>query len=78
MIIRRLTWTLAWVIPLLALIIGIPLTANGTSEIWTPVGGDSYDVTTLAIWPAGLVLLGVGLLGLTATAIATALVTTKR
>lgn len=81
MVIRRWSWTLAWGIPLVALIVGIALTAKGTGEIWTPVSDgayDTYDVTMFAVWPAGLVLLAVGALGVTAAAIATALVTTER
>lgn len=40
--------------------------------------GDSYDVFTRDVWPAGLVLLGVGAVGIIATALATAVLTQKR
>lgn len=76
--IRRLSWTLAWGIPLIALVVGIALTVAGSTEQWEPMGDDTYEVTMLALWPAGLVLLAVGALGVTAVAIATALITTQR
>lgn len=77
-VIRRISWFLAWAVPVVALVVGISLTSAGTAEVWTPMGGESYDVLVLAVWPAGLTLLGVGTLGLTAAAIATAAFTTKR
>ena len=76
--VRRLSWAIAWVIPVVALVVGIALTASGTSEVWTPVGDDTYDVTLLAVWPVGLVLLAVGALGVIAAAIATAVTTSDR
>ncbi|MFK3677092.1 hypothetical protein ACI2IP_05140 [Microbacterium sp. NPDC090218] len=76
--IRRLAWTLAWGLPAIALIVGISLTNTGAIEQWTPAGDDSYDVTMLAVWPAGLVLLAVGALGLIASALTTVVLTTKR
>ncbi|WP_372968896.1 hypothetical protein [Microbacterium sp.] len=76
--VRRLSWAIAWVMPVIALAVGIALTASGTSEVWTPVGDDTYDVTLLAVWPVGLVLLAVGALGLIAAAIATAVMTSDR
>lgn len=75
---RRLSWALAWGVPVIALIVGIWLTAVGSIEQFTPAGDGVFDVTWLAVWPAGLVLLGVGALGLVATALATAVLTTER
>lgn len=76
--VRRLSWTLAWGLPVIALIVGIALTATGAVEQWEPMGDDTYEVTMLAIWPAGLVLLAVGALGITAAAITSAVVTAER
>ncbi|WEK61711.1 MAG: hypothetical protein P0Y60_02800 [Candidatus Microbacterium colombiense] len=75
---RKVSWGIAWVVPVVALIVGIWLTAVGTVEQYSPAGDGVYDVTWLAVWPAGLVLLGVGILGLTAVSLATALISTKR
>ena len=61
---------------MLSLIVGIWLTAVGTVEQLTPAGEGMFDVTWLAVWPAGLVLLAVGILGVVAAAI-TALVFTR-
>ena len=72
--VRRLSWTLAWSIPLIALIVGIALTVTGSIEQLEPMGEGSYEVTLLAVWPAGVAFLASGVLGLTAAA--TALVTT--
>ncbi|MDQ0727265.1 hypothetical protein [Microbacterium sp. W4I20] len=77
-IIRRTCWSIAWVVPVIALITGVSLTVAGTVEQWTPIGEGQFEVTYLAVWPAGLALLAVGLLGVTAAAIAAAMVTTKR
>lgn len=76
--IRRLSWMLAWGLPLIALITGIALTNTGTIDQSMPAGDDMYDVVLLAVWPAGLVLLGVGALGLTAAALTSVVLTTKR
>jgi hypothetical protein len=76
--VRRLSWMLAWGLPLVALIVGIALTNTGTIEQWTPAGDEMYDVIVLAVWPAGLVLLAVGALGLTAAALTAAVLTTRR
>lgn len=75
---RKFSWGVAWVVPVLSLIVGIWLTGAGTIEQYTPAGDGVYDVTWLAVWPAGLVLLGVGALGVVATAIATAVLATDR
>lgn len=75
---RRLSWTIAWVLPVLALIVGIALTANGTVAQETPAGDGFVNVTFVAVWPAGLALLGSGLLGTVAVAIATAVLAEKR
>ncbi|WP_258567010.1 hypothetical protein [Microbacterium sp. Se5.02b] len=69
---------LAWGLPFIALIAGIALTNTGTIHQSMPAGDDMYDVVLLAVWPAGLVLLGVGALGLTAAALTTVVLTTKR
>lgn len=75
--VRRLSWTIAWSTPLIALIVGIALTATGSIEQLEPMGEGAYEVTMLAVWPAGVAFLAAGVLGLTAAAIATALVTTE-
>ncbi|WP_226533599.1 hypothetical protein [Microbacterium paraoxydans] len=77
-VIRRWSWTVAVGLPLIASIIGIALTSTGTVEQWNSLGDDTYDVVMFAVWPAGLVLLSVGLLGLIATALTAAVLTTKR
>jgi hypothetical protein len=76
--IRRTSWSIAWVVPVIALITGVSLTVAGTVEQMAPLGEGQFEVTYLAVWPAGLVLLAVGLVGVTAAAIAAAVVTTKR
>ena len=76
--VRRLSWMLAWGLPLVALIVSIALTNTGAIEQWTPAGDEMYDVIMLAVWPAGLVLLAVGALGLTAAALTAAVLTTRR
>lgn len=76
-LIIRLSWFIAWGVPVVAFIVGAVLTGMGSVEQWTPLGGDQYDITYLAVWPVGLVLLAVGLLGVIAAAIATAVTTTK-
>lgn len=70
--IRQLSWTLVWAIPLLALFVGIVLTSIGTTEVWHDYGDGAVDVTLVALWPVGLVLLGAGLLGVMAASIANA------
>lgn len=75
---RRALWSIAALVPVVAVIAGIVLTSIGTAEQWTPIGDGQFDVTFLAVWPAGLVLLGVGLLGVIATAIAAAVVSSRR
>lgn len=71
-----MSWFIAWVIPVVAFIVGVTLVSNGTVERWTPLGDGQFDVAYVVVWPAGLVLLGVGLLGVTAAAIATAVIST--
>lgn len=78
LLVRRTSWALAWGIPLVALIVGIALASTGSIENWTPLGDDTYDVTLIAVWPAGLALLSVGTLGLTAAALVTAVLATNR
>lgn len=61
--IRQVSWTVAWLIPLVALFVGIVLTNIRTVQ-WV-----EYNTAFFAdVWPAGLVLLGAGLLGLMAVA----------
>lgn len=65
--IRWVSWTAAWGIPLVVLIVGIVLTSVGT------VQQVDYDTLFIVeVWPAGLVLLAAGLLGLMSVAIANA------
>jgi hypothetical protein len=75
---RRLAWGIAWVVPVLSLIVGIWLTSAGTIEQLNDLGDGTFVTTLSAVWPAGLVLLGVGALGVVAAAIATAVLTTDR
>ena len=74
---NRLGWIVAWGVSVVALIVGISLTGVGTVEHIVEYS-DSYDVFTREVWPAGLVLLGVGALGVIATALATAVLSQKR
>lgn len=76
--VRWLSWGLAWAVPLIALIVGISLTSAGTIERVNDWGDGVIDVTLFVVWPAGLVLLGAGVLGVIAAAIATAILTTDR
>ncbi|GGM37146.1 hypothetical protein [Microbacterium saperdae] len=75
---RRFSWGVAWVVPVLSLIVGIWLTSARTIEQLNDLGDGTFDVTLFVVWPAGLVLLGVGVLGVVATAIATAVLSTDR
>ncbi|MCK2033472.1 hypothetical protein [Microbacterium sp. KSW4-4] len=70
-------WIAAWGVSVVALIVGISLTGVGTVKHIVEYS-DSYDVFTREVWPAGLVLLGVGALGIIATALATAVLPQKR
>ncbi|MBP3977119.1 hypothetical protein [Microbacterium sp. BLY] len=74
---NRFGWIVAWGVSVVALIVGISLTSAGTVEQATGYG-DIYDIVLREVWPAGLVLLGVGALGIIATALATAVVTQRR
>jgi hypothetical protein len=78
MLARRFSWSVAWIVPVVALIVGIWLTSAGTIEQLNDLGDDTFEATYLVVWPAGLVLLGVGALGVVAAAIATAVLTTDR
>lgn len=73
---RRAAWWLAWGIPVVALVVGIVLTSNGTLEFTTTYDGYSYEANYVTVWPVGLVLLGTGILGLLAAALATAITLT--
>ncbi|MGK9221151.1 MULTISPECIES: hypothetical protein [unclassified Microbacterium] len=75
---RRLAWGLAWSIPVVALVVGIVLTSSGTLEFTRTYDGYTYEAEHHTVWPAGLALLATGVLGLTAAAIATALMLTPR
>ncbi|MEW2006709.1 hypothetical protein [Microbacterium sp. NPDC079208] len=70
-------WIAAWGVSVVALIVGISLTGVGTVEHIVEYD-ESYDVFTREVWPAGLVLLGVGALGIIATALATTVLTQRR
>ncbi len=74
---NRFGWIVAWGVSVVALIVGISLTGVGTAEHIVEYS-DSYDVFRREVWPAGLVLLGVGALGVIATALATTVLTQKR
>lgn len=72
--IRRVSWSVLRGVPIVALVIGIWLSAAGTIEQLTPAGPDVFDVAVLAVlavWPAGLVLVAVGILDVIAAAITT-------
>ena len=75
---RKFSWGVAWAVPLVSLIVGIWLTSVGTIEQLNPLGDGTFDVTWIAVWPAGLVLLGVGALGVVAAALAAAVLATDR
>lgn len=74
---NRFGWIVAWGVSVVALIVGISLTGVGTVEHIVEYD-DSYDVFAREVWPAGLVLLGVGALGIIATALATTVLTQRR
>ncbi|WP_217180716.1 hypothetical protein [Streptomyces sp. AC495_CC817] len=69
---RLLAWAAAWVVPLLSTVVGIVLTTTPTLSTWGTDGTTSFLESTLDVWPAGLVLLGAGVLGLSAVALASA------
>ncbi|WP_149084168.1 MULTISPECIES: hypothetical protein [Microbacterium] len=75
--VNRFGWIVAWGVSVVALILGISLTGVGTAEHIVEYS-DGYDVFRREVWPAGLVLLGVGALGVIATALATAVLTQRR
>lgn len=70
---RALAWGAAWAVPLVSTIVGIVLVADPTVSLWSSDGSTQFLASTLDVWPAGLVLLGAGTLGLTAVALAAAL-----
>lgn len=65
---QLLTWGLALVTTSIGSVLLLVHTANGWAE--TATGSGEYVSQSFALWPAGLVLLGVGTAGLIATAIA--------
>lgn len=73
---RALAWGAAWAMPLVSTIVGIVLVSDPTVSSWSSDGSTQFLESTLDVWPAGLVLLGSGTLGLTAVALAAALRTT--
>lgn len=66
-LVRQWSWALVWLLPAVLTIVGIVLTSGGTVEVVSQY--EETYVTLVAVWPAGLTLLGVGLLGLMAAAI---------
>lgn len=65
---------LAWAAPVLALASGTILAAVNTATVWViadsaTTGIDTYTGQPVALWPAGLVLLGAGVVSLTATSL---------
>ncbi|MDF2992981.1 MAG: hypothetical protein K0S37_3495 [Microbacterium sp.] len=71
---RSLPRALAWAVPLLATTTGAVLASVNTLTIWISRGYESAGVETfaadtIAVWPMGLVLIGVGVLSLTATSL---------
>ncbi|WP_152926136.1 hypothetical protein [Microbacterium sp. GCS4] len=73
MSVRLLAWGMAWTVPIVSTIAGIVLMANPTVSFWNADGTSQFLQATLDVWPAGLVLLGAGTLGLTGVALAAAL-----
>ncbi len=75
--VRLTIWVLAWVFPLAIFVTGITLTAVGDITVWHLIasakGVDTEESRILAVWPAGLVLLGAGSLGIMATTLAVGL-----
>ncbi|WP_217176996.1 hypothetical protein [Streptomyces sp. AC495_CC817] len=69
----RITWTVAWLVPIVSLIVGVVLTGINSVTVWSEFDGDSAIGSEVAVWPAGLLLLGVGLIGLTASALVAAI-----
>lgn len=72
--IRRFSRIIAWAVPVVALIVGIVLTSVGDVSFWQSVGTaadstTSYESRSAVLWPVGLVLIGAGVLSLTATAL---------
>lgn len=75
---RQFVWTLVWLIPMVSLVVGIVLSAKGTADFEGAWDGNYYEIVSYTVWPAGLALLATGVLGLTAAAIATAVILTPR
>lgn len=72
--IRIFSRIIAWATPVVALITGIVLTSVGDVSFWRSIGTSadsvtSYESDSVALWPVGLVLVGAGVLSLTATAL---------
>ena len=73
---RSLAWLLVWALPVVLTVVGIVLTSQG-SVVVTDQFDENY-VTVVSVWPAGLTLLGAGLLGLMAASIVTLVHATRR
>ncbi len=73
---RSLAWLLVWALPVVVTIVGIVLTSQGSVMV-TDQFDENY-VFVVSVWPAGLTLLGAGLLGLMAASIVTLVHATRR
>ena len=73
---RSLAWLLVWALPVVVTIVGIVLTSQGSVMV-TDQFDENY-VFVVSVWPAGLTLLGAGLLGLMAASIVTQVHATRR
>ncbi|WZH37425.1 MAG: hypothetical protein PIR02_01905 [Microbacterium enclense] len=65
---------LSWLVPGLALGCGSFLALANSVTVWVPSAHDAFGVDTfvaesVVLWPAGLVLLGAGVIALTATSL---------
>lgn len=65
---------IAWAVPVASLIVGIVLTSVGDVSFWRSIGDAagstaSYESSAAVVWPVGMVLIGAGVLSLTATAL---------
>ncbi|MDN3311746.1 hypothetical protein QWJ90_12480 [Microbacterium oryzae] len=75
---RRFVCALVWLIPIVSILFGLTLSAKRTVDLEGASDGDSYEIVSYAVWPAGLALLQTGMLGLTAAANLTAVILTQR
>lgn len=64
-----ITRWIAWAVPSISFSAGLALSLCGSVTSWQANGADVYSSVEVVLWPAGLVLIGCGVLGPTAVAL---------